>query len=118
MNIMKTLLILANLALMASCALPNPHPMDMTVAIQSAKTKADHEALAVHYEQIAHDMKAMSEDHKRRLIEYQVLIPEVDEQHAQFVDHCLALIKIYAQAENENLELARLHHQIASRFPI
>jgi hypothetical protein len=31
----------------------NPHPMDMNLAVQNAKTKADHEALEQHYEQAA-----------------------------------------------------------------
>lgn len=114
MNMTKTLLISAMLGLLGGCVQLASHPMDMIVAIHNAKTKTDHEALAVHYEQIAHEMKTKSEDHKKQLGEYQAILPKADEQYAQFEAHCLQLIKIYAQAERENLEMARLHHQIAS----
>ncbi|WP_432741527.1 hypothetical protein ABXJ76_14935 [Methylobacter sp. G7] len=117
MNMMKTVLILVMLALLGSCAQLGSHPMDMTIAIHNAKTKTDHEALADHYEYIAHEMKAKFEDHKKQLGIYQAILPKADEQYAQFETHCLQLIKIYAEAEQENLEMARLHRQIASGLP-
>lgn len=117
MSIIKIILSAAVLNLLVSCAQHYPHRMDMTVAIEKAKTKADHEALAAHYEQMAREMKAMSEEHKKRLAEYQALLPVEDEQYNEFIPHCLTLIKIYSQAEHENLELAHLHHSIASKFP-
>lgn len=117
MSILKLIVSAAILSLLVSCAQQYPHRMDMTVAIEKAKTKADHEALAVHYEQMAREMKAMSEEHKKRLAEYQALLPKDDEAYNEFIPHCLTLIKIYTQAEHENLELAHLHHLIASKFP-
>ncbi len=113
MNAIKAVLISVILGLMAGCA--QPYSMDMSEAIQNAKTKTDHEALAAHYEQMARDMRAESEEHKKRLVEYQAILPKEDQEYYEFVDHCSKLIKIYAQAENENLELARLHRQMASR---
>ncbi|ANE56719.1 MULTISPECIES: hypothetical protein [Methylomonas] len=114
MNIMKLLLIFTMLGLLVGCAQLASHPMDMVVAIHNAKTKTDHEALAVHYEQIAYEMKAKSDDHKKQLGEYQAILSKADEQYAQFEAHCLQLIKIYANSEQENLEMARLHRQMAS----
>ncbi len=114
MNMMKTLLISAMLGLLVGCVQLASHPMDMIVAIHNAKTKTDHEALAVHYEQVAYEMKVKSEDHKKQLGEYQAILSKADEQYAQFETHCLQLIKIYAQAEQENLEMARLHREVAS----
>jgi len=35
----------------------NPHPMDMSKSLQNAETKADHEALAQHYEEAAKEMQ-------------------------------------------------------------
>ena len=35
----------------------------MTTAVQSAKAKTDHEALAVHYEQATQDAAALVEEH-------------------------------------------------------
>jgi len=57
---MKTILslaVLALLGLLASCTI-NPHPMDMTQAVQQAKTRSDQEALAKHYEDAAKEMQA------------------------------------------------------------
>lgn len=110
----KNILALAALVLLTNCAEPINHPMDMTAAIQNATTKADHEALAAQYEQMAQQMKMLAEEHRKRLAEYQALLPKEDLQHDQFITHCSQLIKIYTQAEQENLELARLHHRIAS----
>ena len=53
---MKTKLLITLLlafGLLAACAEKNPHPMDMSQAVQSAASKADHEALAEHYEEAA-----------------------------------------------------------------
>jgi hypothetical protein len=47
-DIMKTitsLALVAMLVLLGSCTI-NPHPMDMTQAVQSAKTRSDDESLA------------------------------------------------------------------------
>jgi cobalamin biosynthesis protein CbiD len=41
------------LASLAACAQLEPHPADMTQTIQTAKTSAEHEALAKHYEDTA-----------------------------------------------------------------
>jgi hypothetical protein len=41
------------LGLLTVCAEMNPHPMDMSQAVQNAETKADHEALAKHYDEAA-----------------------------------------------------------------
>lgn len=60
----------AALALLASCSI-NPHPMEMSQAIQSAKTHADHEALATHYEDAAKQMRAKADEHKKLLAQYQ-----------------------------------------------
>ncbi len=43
--------------LLPACAEMDTHPMDMSQAVQDAKTKADHEALAQHYEETAKEMQ-------------------------------------------------------------
>ena len=56
---MKTKLLISlflTIGLLAACAEMNPHPMDMSQAVQNAKSKADHEALAEHYEEAAKEM--------------------------------------------------------------
>ena len=71
---MKTQLLIALflvVGLLAACAEMNPHPMDMNLAVQNAKTKADHEALAQHYEEAAKDMQLKVEEHKKLLRQYE-----------------------------------------------
>jgi ABC-type Fe3+-citrate transport system substrate-binding protein len=56
--------------LVAACAERNPHPMDMSQAVQNAQTKADHQALAEHYEEAAKEMQAKVDEHKKLLSQY------------------------------------------------
>lgn len=56
---MKTAMYLAiavAFGLLVSCSVA-PHPMDMTQAIQDARTRHDHEALAKHYENTAKEFR-------------------------------------------------------------
>jgi hypothetical protein len=45
--------------------------MDMTQAVQSAKTRSDHDALAKHYEDAATEMRAETDEHKKLLAQYE-----------------------------------------------
>jgi len=57
---MKTKLLITLLwvlGLLSACSEMNPHPMDMRLAVQNAVSKADHEALAKHYEETAKEMQ-------------------------------------------------------------
>ncbi|WP_077729686.1 hypothetical protein [Methylocaldum sp. 14B] len=101
------------LALLSGCAPMNPHPMPMEAAIQSAKTKADHEALAAHYEQAADEARQKVEEHKKLLAEY-LRAPYLHGKHAiGFKTHCEYLIDLYSKAADENLAMAKLHREIA-----
>jgi len=65
---MKTKLLitlLLALGLLAACAEMNPHPMDMSQSVQNAESKADHEALAQHYEETAKEMQLKVDEHKK-----------------------------------------------------
>jgi hypothetical protein len=113
-NIIKALLpVSLTLGLLASCAQPNPHPMDMTTAVQSAKTKTDHVALAAHYEQAAKDAEAKVEEHKKLLDEYKAHSYLYGKQGLTFQPHCEALIRSYQQVANANAEMAKMHRQVA-----
>jgi hypothetical protein len=97
-SILKTAsILLLTLGLLAGCAQTNPHPMDMTTAIQAAKTPADHLALANHYEQAAQDAQAKVEEHKKTLAEYQAKSYVYGKQAATWQEHCQALIYNYQQ---------------------
>jgi hypothetical protein len=111
---MKALLaILAILGLLVACAERSPHPMDMTAAVQSAKTRADHEALAEHYEQAAKDAEAKVEEHKKLLDRYKARSYLYGKQASTFQTHCEALIRSYEQVATANSQMAKLHRDMA-----
>ncbi|QSA96881.1 hypothetical protein [Methylococcus sp. EFPC2] len=112
-NVIKTLLFAFVIAgLLAGCAQPNPHPMDMSAAVQSAKTRTDHEALATHYEQAARDAEAAVKEHRSLLDQYKAQSYLYGRQAATVQAHCEALIRSYEQVAKANKELAALHHSL------
>ncbi len=114
MSIIKALLAVSlTLVLLASCAQPNPHPMDMTVAVHNAVTPADHEALAEHYEQAAKDAAVEVDEHRQLLEQYKRSGYLYGKQALTLQSHCEALIRSYQQVANANLEMAKIHRQMA-----
>lgn len=108
--------LLLAVGLLSACAEMNPHPMDMNLAVQNAKTKADHEALAQHYGQAAKEMQLKVEEHKKLLSQYRSIGYRYgrppDDFVEYFIDHCQRLINIYEKAVEENLSMANLHRQM------
>jgi hypothetical protein len=103
------------LGALASCAQPNPHPMDMSAAVQSAKTKADHEALAEHYEQSAKDAEAKVKEHKQILADFKKDPHDYPKTYlgGNFESHCIRLIHSYEQVAEVNREMAKMHRRMA-----
>jgi hypothetical protein len=115
-NIMKTLtslVLVASLGLLGSCTI-NPHSMDMTQAVQSAKTGSDHESLARHYEDVAKDMQASAAVHKKLLAQYEANKGLYGKQASSLISHCQGLVRVYEQAAKENLGMAETHRQMAA----
>ncbi|MGZ8907751.1 MAG: hypothetical protein ACXW1U_18765 [Methylobacter sp.] len=109
----KSLIIfLLALGLIAACAEMNPHPMDMSVAVRNAGSKADHEALAQHYEEVANEMQVKVDEHKRLLGEYESKSYLYGRQAQDFKAHCQRLIDAYEKAAEENLSMAKLHREM------
>ena len=112
---MKTKLLITLLftvSLMSACSEMNPHPMDMSQAVQNAESKADHEALAKHYEEAANEMQLKVEEHKKLLSQYQSKSYLYGKQAQSFKDHCQWLINAYEKAAEENLSMANMHRQM------
>jgi hypothetical protein len=113
MKTIAPLVLVAAFALLGSCAI-NPHPMDMTRAVQSATTRSDHDALAKHYEDAAKEMRANADEHKKMLAQYQAK-KDIYGKHAQdLMNHCQGLIRIYDQAAAENIAMAKSHREMAA----
>ena len=100
------------LGLVAACAEMNPHPMDMSVAVRNAGTKADHEALAQHYEEAAKEMQLKVDEHKKLLSQYESKSYYYGRQAEDLKAHCRRLIDIYEKAAEENLSMANLHRKM------
>jgi hypothetical protein len=112
---MKTkLLITLILALgsLAACSEMNQHPMDMSQAVQNAESKADHEALAQHYEETANEMQLKVDEHKKLLGQYEAKSYLYGRQAEDIKAHCRRLIDVYEKAVDENLSMAKLHRQM------
>ena len=87
--------------------------MDMTQAIQSAKSASDHNALAKHYEDAAKDMRAKADEHKKLLAQYQAKKGLYGKQAQTLISHCQGLVRVYEQAAAENLSMAESHREMA-----
>lgn len=98
-----------SLGLVSGCAETNPHPMDMSQAIQDAKTKADHEALAQHYEDTAKEMQLKVDEHKTLLSKYESHAYLYGRQAEDLKAHCRNLITIYQNAVDANMSMAKMH---------
>ena len=115
-HVVKTIKHLATAAVfgfLVSCTM-NPHPMDMSQAIQNAQTRSDHENLAKHYEDAAKEMQINVEQHRKLLTQYEAVKGFESRQYHNLIEHCRWLIRIYEQAVAENRSMAEAHRQIAA----
>lgn len=112
MKVYRNLIALVIVSLLTACAHMNPHPMDMTQAVQNAKTKADHEALARHYEDTAQQMQTKALEHKKMLEKYEDNSEAYGRQALDLQSHCRNLISSYEEAERTNRSLAEIHRKM------
>jgi hypothetical protein len=118
----KTGLILgaALFVLLASFSLPTisafaKRHMGMPEMITAAKTPAEHEKLAAHYEQEAKAARAKAEEHKLMAEAYRKAGgPLIEKLH--FDQHCDALTKSYASMADEFDTLAKAEHEAAKEM--
>ncbi len=113
MKIKLLITLILTLALLNGCEGTNPHPMDMSEAVQNANSKADHEALAEHYEAAAAEMQVKVDEHKKLLAQYQAKSYLYGRQAEDFKAHCEALINAYEKAVTANLSMAKMHRTLS-----
>ena len=104
------------LLLISACAPVGKMTHDMDTMIQSATTKADHEALATHYEQEAKALQAKAADH-RRMGQAYAKSGGYAVAKGNLLQHCEALAATYERAASENMELAKQHRQLVAGAP-
>ncbi|MDP3609353.1 MAG: hypothetical protein Q8R74_09810 [Methylophilus sp.] len=102
--------------LLASCAQMDSHPMDVTQAVQSAKTRPEHSALAEHYEDAAKEMQNKVQEHKSQLEEYENHSYNYGKRAQDLQAHCRGLIYSYKQAAEANRRMAEIHRQLATEI--
>ncbi len=102
--------------LISACAPVGKMAHDMDTMIQSAATKADHNALATHYEEEAKALQDKATEHRRMEQAYAKSGGYVQSK-TNLLQHCDVLASKYQEAANENLELAKQHRRLAAGAP-
>ncbi|MGZ4992704.1 MAG: hypothetical protein ACXWAT_12275 [Methylobacter sp.] len=100
-------------SLLSACSEMNPHPMDMSQAVQSATSKADHEALAKHYDEAADAMQVKVDEHKKLLGQYESHSYLYGRQAEDLKAHSQELINVYEKAVVANRIMAEMHREMA-----
>lgn len=84
---------------------------DVEQAITGAKTPADHEAIASHYDREVARAKAKAEEHRKLAEAYK----NIGRGRAPMEGHCLRLAQNYESVVAENAALAEVHREMAPR---
>jgi hypothetical protein len=81
--------------------------------VQAARTRADHEEIALSYEKQASADLAAAEEHRRMGSQYRKFAPSgVDPStFASMAIHCNNLVELYTSAAKEHSALAALHRE-------
>jgi hypothetical protein len=87
-------------------------PSSMEQQITSAKSKADHEALAAQYEQDAKDAKAKADEHRDMAKAY--ARAGFGEKH-NLQAHCKTIAERYEQVAKESIAMAKIHRELAEK---
>ena len=90
-------------------------PAGLEKKIEEARTGADHQEIAAVYERQSKDDRYASERHSALARLYgQRQFGRAGVTNRAMVEHCQNLARIYQQAAEENLALAKGHRQIAT----
>ena len=86
--------------------------------IQTAKTAADHEAIATHFEEMAAEAKESAERHQKMGAAYTNNLPPNQKSTTSSLNrtmppHCKSLVKQYQAAAAEYLAMAKVHRAMA-----
>lgn len=90
------------------------HTQEIQTLTPNAKTAADHEKLASHYEAEAKIFEDKVEAHKKLLDDFEREPWLMGRQGLDFENHNNKLIQIYSQAREANLEMAKMHRELAT----
>lgn len=83
--------------------------------IETARTKATHEAIAAHYEQDAATLREKAEEHARLALLYARGLEGTHGKGERLSGHCEGLAEKLRAAAEDSIELARLHRELAAQ---
>jgi len=86
-------------------------------AIATAKTRADHEALARRFEQEADRVQALSEQHLAMADAYEGLRSSAFPSRIVMAKHCRGLADNYRTSAEDTRALAKSHRKMAQQLP-
>jgi hypothetical protein len=86
---------------------------DIDKMIASAKTAADHQAIADYYKQQAKEAQEQAERHKKMAQEYGMASIGRQATKTHFHEHCEVLVRDYESAAKEYNDLAKMHEEMA-----
>jgi len=81
--------------------------------IEHARTRADHEDLAAHFEREAKTLRAKANEHEEMVRSYRW--SGYAAANTDYVRHCKELARTYLKAAEDNLGLAKLHRGLAEK---
>jgi hypothetical protein len=115
----KFFLALALTGLLAACAPMSTNlakdDLATQIAIQNARTRSDHYALAKRFEEAAKEMQAKADEKKALLKQYEKIRLYGWQSH-NLKSRTSALIRKYEQAAESNMREAALHRQMARKL--
>ena len=114
--IVLSLLLLGTFGLGAGAVSAIEPGIDIGEEIESANTKADHEAIAAFYQEEAKRIDGDIARHKRMSAAYQ-RARQLRQLGVRMRKHCDMLIKNYEDAAVEMREMARAHRDMAAELP-
>ena len=106
------------LALLAGLTLAPGHgsaKMDMEQMVTTAKTPADHQNLAKHYEAEAAEARAKAEMHQKMAAAYRKMGGAIVSK-LHFDEHCDALVKSFLAEAEQYDALAKAHLEMAKEM--
>jgi hypothetical protein len=109
---MAVLVLAAGLLAPASRAV-TAEQADIDQMIATAKTAADHQALADYYTRQAAEARAQVATHKKMAAQYSMSSVGKQATKTHFHQHCEALIRSYEAEAKEYDALAKAHHDMA-----
>jgi hypothetical protein len=118
MNLKTLSIITIALISLNACAIreKSPRPHNWALAVQTAETRENHEALAKHYDEVAQQMLADAEEEKAMLEQYQAKPWKYGKRIQDLKAHATAMIRDFEFAAKESKQMADYHRQLAAEI--